>query len=146
MVSILAQIFHTLQKYIEKNELSKQTEEVNKIIRTYPKGTKISMGYGSSLKGYLNLYTRPILIYNNDYFFIELPHLFFTSISKPIEDKTLDKISNCINDVYLIPKDETPFNLENNKEYFSNNFIKTFSSSFKKEKSYHFFDTWECQN
>ena len=68
------------------------------------------------------------------------------SISKPIEDKTLEKISNCINDVYLIPKDETPFKLENNKGYFSNNFIKTFSSSFKKEKSYLFFDTWECKN
>ena len=85
-----------------------------------------------------NLYTRPILIYNNDYFFIELPHLFLTSVSKPIENKTLEKISNCINDVYLIPKDERPFNLENNKEYFSKDFIKTFNSSFKKKKKFTF--------
>lgn len=137
-------LFKTI-KYIEKNELSRQTEEVNKIIRMYPKEAKISMGYGSSLEGYLNLYTRPILIYHNDYFFIELPHLFLTSVSKPIQGKTLEKISNCINDVYLIPKDESPFNLENNKEYFSKDFIKTFHSSFKKKKSYHFFDTWECK-
>ena len=125
--------------------LSRQTEEVNKIIRVYPKEAKISMGYGSSLEGYLNLYTRPILIYHNDYFFIELPHLFLTSVSKPIQGKTLEKISNCINDVYLIPKDESPFNLENNKEYFSKDFINTFHSSFKKKKCYHFFDTGECK-
>ena len=35
--------------------------------------------------------------YNNDYFFVELPHLFLTSTSRPIEDKTLKSISNCIN-------------------------------------------------
>ena len=85
-----------------------------------------------------------MLIYNNDYFFVELPHLFLTSTSKPIEDKTLKSISNCINDVYLIPQGELPFVLKNNKEYFSNNLIKMFNTSFKKKESYQFFDVWEC--
>ena len=136
-------VVKTIQ-FIKSNELSKQIKEVDKILKTYPKGTKISIGYGSSLKGYLNLYTRPMLIYNNDYFFVELPHLFLTSTSRPIEDKTLKSISNCINDVYLIPQGELPFVLKNNKEYFSNNLIKMFNTSFKKKESYQFFDVWEC--
>ena len=137
--------------FIKENDLSLQISEINEIISHYPY-RKIAMGYGSSYKGFLTSYLSPILTFNTNHFVIDASHLLETMNVK-LNEKTIKGINDCYNDIYLIPKNESPFNIKPfNKESFSNKFKESFVKNYTKKPmgfspmpTYSFFDTWKCK-
>jgi len=145
----------TPQKRIHRNIdnmswTSDAIAEINKIVSMYP-GKTIEMGYGEDFaETYKHTFVRPVLFFAG--------HRSTISAMSAMERKYKDEIppfskvehiKRCKTDVWLIPKDEKPFAMQNYfkpEPAFWPEYMQTFVNSYEKRRSFDFYDVWQCRD
>ena len=130
--------------YLEENDLFNEKQEIYRIIQNYKTHT-ISMGFGSSHKGYLLSYLRPLLSYHKKNFIIDPPHLVETIDNFKISDTTLASIKSCQIEYIILPKNENAYGIKPwTIEIFDKQFIDSFYSKFERVDTFDYFEIWKC--
>ena len=130
--------------YLEENDLFNEKQEIYRIIQNYKTHT-ISMGFGSSHKGYLLSYLRPLLSYHKKNFIIDPPHLVETIDNFKISDTTLASIKSCQIEYIILPKNENAYGIKPwTIEIFDKQFIDSFYSKFERVDTFNYFEIWKC--
>jgi hypothetical protein len=129
------------------------TDELDSIIREYP-GRQVQMGYGDRHDRLA--YFRPELVFATNRLVLDeqaICEMDLDGIQLP--DSTLDAVDACVADVWLIPKGQSPFSLDNvfgvvyagrlpRHPLFGASFRDAFARHYKKGSSAHYFDLWVC--
>jgi hypothetical protein len=121
--------------------------EISKIMAIYPDRT-IEMGFGSNINTYSRTFYRTILVMaGNPYTLDPAPAMELNMWKVPLPKKTLAKIRGCNSDAWLIPSDEVPFKMIGYYGALTIDpaFRKNFLASYRKLRSFEYFDIWECK-
>jgi hypothetical protein len=131
------------------------TDDLKTVMSEHPSKT-IEMGYGESISGYRLTYYRPALVFAGNPVFIDpmaLDDMQIVGVEMP--PGTLQYLQNCKTQIWLIPKGDTPFRMENvfSQMYperfhalplFTDEFRGIFLKKYRKQSSSEYFDIWEC--
>ena len=120
--------------------------EISNIMTSYS-GRTIEMGVGDNVKTYYRTFYRTLLVMEGHPYTIDAaPAMELNMWKVPITENLLAKILGCNTDIWLIPKDEVPFNMIGyyGAPTLDKSFKETFISSYKKINSFDYFDIWGC--
>jgi hypothetical protein len=136
-------------KNLEEDAIPRQViNDLENIDKQYPDLT-IHMGIGE-YGDYKYTYYRPALVYMGNPYYIDFPLFMAYQNAKKLDRKLLAQIfQDCKVDIWLIPKGNIPFNIEN----FSVNHIKlideqlliSFLNNYSQINSSKFFDIYKCK-
>ncbi len=107
------------------------------------------MGLGE-YKEYKYTYYRPVLVYMGNPYYIDFPIYMAYENANMVNRKQLTQIfETCKIDIWLIPKGNIPFNMENfainHKSLFDNQFRNSFLNNYVQINSSKFFDIYKCK-
>ena len=129
--------------------------DLETVMKNHP-GKKIEMGYGGWNSKHQLTYFRPALVFAGNPFTIDALALGDMQLSGlTIPPSTLEYLRQCKTQIWLIPKDESPFSLPNVfslmaprlfsvRPLFSDQFRQIFFQQYRKQGSSTYFDIWEC--
>jgi hypothetical protein len=131
--------------------------DLQALMKSHP-DKRIEMGYGGWNVNYELTYFRPVLIFAGNPFTIDgeaLTDMQLCGLSIPAG--TLQYLQNCKTQIWLIPKNESPFSIVNvyslmaprlfpARHLFSEEFRQIFFLRYQKQGSSRYFDIWECKN
>lgn len=132
------------------------TSDLEKVMQNHP-GKTIEMGYGDWNSKYELTYFRSMLVFAGNPFTIDPVALADMQLSGlEIPSSTLEYLQQCKTQIWLIPKDDPPFDLTNvfslidprvfpNHRVFSDEFRRIFFERYRKQSPSKFFDLWECE-
>jgi hypothetical protein len=109
---------------------------------------KIGMGYGSSYP--LSTY-RPVLVFANNPYLLDSASLMEMQASglNNTPANTLNAIKTCQTQIWLIPKNEKPFEVYSYypplQKLFSEAFRKEFRQRYERQEQTEFYDVWTCK-
>jgi hypothetical protein len=112
-------------------------------------GKSIAMGYGSNYP--LTTY-RPALVFAGNPYLLDSASLMEMQASgmNNTPDKTLDALKTCRIQIWLIPKNQKPFDVFNYypplQKLFSTEFRETFLQHYDRQDQTEFYDAWYCKN
>lgn len=123
---------------------SEPINEIYKIVRSNPDVT-IGMGYG---KPYDLTFYRPLLVYSGNPYLIDAVSLMDSEfLGKDVPESTLESLSSCDTQLWLIPTGSLPFQLNNyfnNRPVFSKMFQSTFRANYQLRAQTKYYDLWVC--
>ncbi len=120
--------------------------EIRAIMAAYPDNT-IEMGVGQDIKTYPRTFYRTLLVLDGHPYTIDGPAMELNMWKVPLSDDLLATVRGCSTDIWLIPKDETPFKMIGyyGAPMLDSSFADAFLGSYGKAKSFKFFDIWACK-
>ena len=133
---------------LKKDAIPRQViNDLRNIDRQYPELT-IHMGIGE-YKDYKYTYYRPVLVYRGNPYYIDFPAYMAYQNSKMLDRKQLAQIFEaCKIDIWLIPKGNIPFRMENwsdGKPLFDQQLRNSFLNNYDQINSSKFFDIYKCK-
>ena len=133
---------------LKKDAIPRQViNDLRNIDRQYPELT-IHMGIGE-YKDYKYTYYRPVLVYRGNPYYIDFPAYMAYQNSKMLDRKQLAQIFEaCKIDIWLIPKGNIPFHMENwsdGKPLFDQQLRNSFLNNYDQINSSKFFDIYKCK-
>jgi hypothetical protein len=123
-------------------------QDIYRFMRANPKRA-IAIGYGGA-NYQLSTY-RPILVFANNPYLLDSASMMEmqTSGLNNTPKKTLQQIAACQTQIWLIPKDDNPFEIHSYypplQKLFSNEFRRIFLTRYTKVGETRYFDTWACK-
>jgi hypothetical protein len=121
--------------------------EISLIMETYPDRT-IEMGFGSNITNYSRTFHRTMLVMaGHPYTLDAAPAMELNMWKVPLPKASLAMIRECNTDIWLIPSDEVPFQMVGyyGAPTLDPVFKKNFLASYKKLKTFEYFDMWVCK-
>lgn len=138
------------QKSMVKNLLKKSVwridEDIQHILASYP-DTTIGMGYGSN---YEATYYRTALVFAGNRILVDAAALMDMQESGlGIPSQTIEALDSCQTQIWLIPKGDKPFEINNfyppYNQLFSERFKNVFLKRYKLREQTKYFDIWVCK-
>jgi hypothetical protein len=119
------------------------SDDLQAIMRNHP-GETIEMGYGT-WEGYKLTWYRPELVFAGNPLTVDPATLDDMSLAGvDIPGSTLAYLQACKTQIWLIPPDETPFDLTGNGRLFSDSFRRIFLARYQKRGSSKYYEIWKC--
>jgi hypothetical protein len=154
-VGVLAAAFLILSVPVQKrfqralhwDEARQITAEIDEVMAAYP-GATIQMGTGDSLVGYNKTLYKPLLAFAGHPYTLDVGIAIETSASGIALSKGVrTRIEGCHTQIWLVPTGESPFEMTGyyGNPVFDDSFKATFRRSYKKRKSFTYFDVWACR-
>jgi hypothetical protein len=154
-IGVLAAVILILSVPVQKRfyqslhwrEIGAIQAEIRLIMAKYPDRT-IEMGVGEDVANYYRTFYKSLLVLEGHPYTLDAAPVMETSMMKiPLTGDTLAMIRGCNTDLWLIPKDERPFNMDSyyGNPMFDEDFLGAFRGSYAKAESFEFFDVWGCR-
>jgi hypothetical protein len=127
-------------------EVAAVQSEIRAIMAAYPERT-IEMGIGQDVRTYPRTFYRTLLVMAGHPYTIDAaPAMEMTMWKIPLSDDLLSMMRGCNTDIWLIPKDEKPFQMTGyyGVPTLDRAFVDTFLASYTKLNSFDYFDVWAC--
>lgn len=128
------------------------TQDLTNIMHSHP-GDRIEMGYSRS---YSVTFYRPTLVFAGNPLTLDAPALDDMQLSGlVIPQGTIDYITSCQTQIWLIPQGEAPFVIPNiyadarifpTRNLFEDRFRQAFLQEYQRVESSHYFDLWACRD
>lgn len=128
-------------------EIAAVQSDIRAIMAAYPDRT-IEMGVGQDVRTYPRTFYRTLLVMAGHPYTIDAaPAMEMNMWKIPLTDDLLSMIRGCNTDIWLIPKDEKPFQMTGyyGAPTLDQAFGNTFLASYTKLNSFDYFDVWACQ-
>jgi hypothetical protein len=126
---------------------SSVVEDLHRFVKAHP-GSTIGMGFGSNYP--LTTY-RPALVFAGNSYLLDSASLMEMQASglNNTPAKTLDALKTCRTQIWLIPKDQKPFEVFSYypplQKLFSAKFRETFLQTYDRQEQTEFYDAWRCK-
>ncbi len=151
IVSLTLTVYSTASPFVNRFFTAPGYAAVQDIHRFMKEHSKraIAIGYGGA-NYQLSTY-RPILVFANNPYLLDSASLMEmqTSGLNNTPQKTLQRISACQVQYWLIPKGDNPFEIHSYypplQKLFSSKFRQTFSARYKRVGETKYYDTWACK-
>ncbi|MBT7770328.1 MAG: hypothetical protein HN705_10075 [Rhodospirillales bacterium] len=135
--------------YDRLSAMSPVADEIRGILKKYP-GKSIEMGYGRDVAVTYSLTNpRPLLAFAGNPTTVTGPSAMEMRYQgKPVSTVLLEHIRGCKTDLWLIPKAERPFAMNNyfkNEPAFWAEFQEAFSAAYERRTALDYFDVWACK-
>jgi hypothetical protein len=125
-------------------------DDVRRIAARHPTA-RVAMGYSTENEAYP--YVRPILVFQGGPYLFDAPAIQeFQLAGRELPAASIDAISTCGVDIWLIPKGGDPFSLRNrypqtgHAPLFSADFRAAFHRGYAHTSSTDYFDLWTCRS
>jgi hypothetical protein len=119
------------------------SHDLQTIMSNHP-GETIEMGYGT-WEGYKLTYYRPELVFAGNPLTVDPVALDDNNLAGiEIPDSTLAYLRACKTRIWLIPNNNTPFDLVGDGHLFSDSFRRIFFERYQKRGSSKYYEIWEC--
>jgi hypothetical protein len=122
--------------------------DLDRFIASHPNRT-IGMGYGA-VSYQLSTY-RPQLVFAGNPYLLDSASLMEMQASglNNTPEKTINALETCQTQIWLIPKDNPPFQVYSYypplQKLFSDEFRKTFAENYDRQETTDFYNAWICK-
>jgi hypothetical protein len=123
-------------------------QDLHRILQAYP-NRSIGMGYGGTTSELPNY--RPVLVFAGQPYLLDSASLMEMQAAglKNTPDATVDAIAACKTQIWLIPKNNKPFDLHNFypplQKLFNDQFRQVFRKRHRRIQQTQFYDVWACK-
>jgi len=128
-------------------EVTAVKAEIRNVLAAYSDRT-IEMGFGNNIATYPRTFYRTLLVMAGHPYTIDAaPAMELNMWKVPLTDNLLARVRSCNTNIWLIPKDEVPFQMIGYYGYPSLDkaFRKNFLAGHRKIDTLDYFDIWECR-
>jgi hypothetical protein len=137
------------RNYDRLSAMSPVADEIRGALKKYS-GKSIQMGYGQDVaKTYGLTNPRPLLAFAGNPTTVTGPSAMEMRYQgEPVSGALLEHIQGCKTDLWLIPKGERPFTMNNyfkNEPAFWPEFQEAFNVAYERQASLKYFDVWACK-
>jgi len=136
------------QRALHWDEAEQISADLTSIMAANPDKT-IEMGLGDIITRYYRTWSRPALALAGNPYTVDMAIMMETELLKiPLTDGTLAMIRGCNTDLWLIPKNERPFEMIGyyGGPVFDDDFKRAFLGNYEKWKESAFYDLWACKS
>lgn len=144
-------VYSTEVKFVERMNTApghRAISDLDRFIAAHPNRT-IGMGYGA-VSYQLSSYRPPLVFAGNPYLLdsASLMEMQASGLNNTPE-KTLQALKTCQTQIWLIPKENLPFQVYSYypplQKLFSDRFRKIFAETYDRQESTEFYDAWICK-
>lgn len=145
--AVLAQV--RVVKYLLGNSAQEAAaQDVKEILAANPAIT-IGMGYSDN-DGYILTYVRPLIVFGGNPYFLDAGALMdYDAANIAMPNSTIEELRKCHTNLWVIPKEGSPFSMINwystGRNIFSNDFQRAFLEEYEKTGSTRLYDIWSCR-
>lgn len=152
----LAAAYQPERRFFKKLEWAKSravVAEIEAILDAHP-DQRIQMGVGRTAADIGDQFSYHYYAWRNLPVYRGHPYTLdsgiameFVKLGKPFPAEALRRLETCDTQLWLIPKDGTPFSLQGyyNQDVFGPEVLDTFQRHHTKLETHRFFDVWECR-